>query len=396
MEHEASLQKSFDFLKASFQTYYSENKIELPDRFSRREFAFLFFGGKGMVRHLGFEKKEAVLSFLEERVPQHAYYSSAYYHVPDAPKMQEKNWMGAELIFDLDSDHLPNAEKMGYAESLEAVKKEFQKLVEEFLLGDFGFKEKYIELYFSGGRGYHCHVKDPLVFDLDSNERREVVDYITGRDLQDSLIFHEQVTGRRQYGDRVFASGKSLKMPTPDQVGWKGRISRGIIDLVDEIKKSEDPEKKLLEYGVSERDAERLVAELSEERMRRIRDGLLDQSKTIRRFFLNSALRKTAVSLSAGETDEPVTCDVKRLIRLPSSLHGKTGLKVVKISVDGLDGFDPLRDAVVLSDEPVCVQLSEPVNISLKGEEFCLKKGEQEVPTFLAVFLIGRKAAMVV
>jgi len=395
MGDESSVQKTAEFLGRTFQQYYADHRIELPDRFARREFAFLFFGGKGMVRHLAFEKREAAWGFLEERAPQHAYYSSAYYHQPNAAKMQDKTWMGAELIFDLDSDHLPNAERLSYIESLVEVKKEFKKLVKEFLLGDFGFQEKYLELYFSGGRGYHCHVKDSMVLDLDSNERREIVDYITGRDLQDTIIFHEQATGRKSYGQYSFASGKSLKMPTPDQVGWKGRISRGLIELVDEIKKSDDPEKKLQEYGVSKKEAERLVQELSEERMRRIKDGLLDQSKTIRRFFLNRALRSTAVALSAGETDEPVTCDVKRLIRLPSSLHGKTGFKVVKIAIDDLDAFDPLRDAVVLPADPVKVTLVKPVTITMMDETFQLAEGEQEVPTFLAVFLIGRKDATI-
>ncbi len=393
MGDEHSIQKSLSFLKSTFQGYYEANRIELPDRFGRREFAFLLFGGKGMIRHLGFEKREQVWEFLMERGPQHAYYSSAYYQHPDAAKMPDKMWMGAELIFDLDSDHLPNAEKMGYVESLIEVKKEFIKLIHEFLLGDFGFNEKHMELYFSGGRGYHCHVKDPAILDLDSNERREIVDYITGRDLQDSLIFHEQVTSRKSYGSVSFAGGKSLKMPTPDQDGWKGRISRGIIDLVNEIKNSENPEEKLEEYGVSPHDAERLVQELSEERMQRIKGGLLDQSKTIRKFFLNNALRKTAVSLSAGETDEPVTCDVKRLIRLPSSLHGKTGFKVVKIEVDELKDFDPLQDAVVLPDDPVQVFINKEVTMAMMDQTYHLEEGTQEVPKYLAVFLIGRKAA---
>jgi len=391
----SSSQKSLEFLKVKFQEYYSKNKFELPDRFSRREYAFLLFGGKGMIRHLSFDKKNALLEYLEEQIPQHAYYSSAYYQIPDAPTMQEKNWMGAELIFDLDSDHLPDADKMSYAESLEKVKVEFEKLVNEFLLGDFGFNEKNVELYFSGGRGYHCHVKDPAIFDLDSSERRELVDYITGRDLRDSIIFHEQVTGRKRYGSQYYASGKSLTMPKPDQKGWKGRISRGIIEIVNEIRKSDDPIQKLQEYGVREKDAEKLVAELSDERVSRIKDGLLDQSKTIRRFFLNSALRKTAVSLSAGETDEPVTCDIKRLIRLPFSLHGKTGFKVVKINIDELKDFDPLRDAVVFEDDPVKVEVKQPVNIKMKDEAFSLKEGKQELPTYLAVFCIGSRRAII-
>ena len=395
MTKNASAQKSLEFLKNRFQEYYKKSMLELPDRFGRREFAFVLFGGKGMMRHITFDKKKKLLSFLGERAPQHVYYSSAYYQIPDAPTMQEKNWMGAELIFDLDSDHLPNAETMNYSEQLSAVKKEFKKLVEEFLLSDFVFDEKHLELYFSGGRGYHCHVKDPAIFDLDSNERRELVDYITGRDLQDSIIFHEQVTGRKQYGGRYYPSGKSLKMPTPYEKGWKGRISRGIIDIVDEIKKSKDPEKKLKEYGVKEKDAEQLAIELSEERIKRIREGMLDQSKTIRKFFLNSALRKTAVTLSAGETDEPVTCDVKRLIRLPFSLHGKTGFKVVKIGINELETFDPLRDAVVFNDDPVTIYLNTSFTIKMNQQNFNLEEGEHKVPLYLAVFLIGGRKASI-
>lgn len=388
--------ESLEFLKNRFREYYVTSRIELPDRFARREYAFVFFGGRGMMRHLGFDKKTTFSNFLKEKNPQHVYYSSAYYQKPDAPRMQEKIWMGAELIFDLDSDHLDDAEKMSYDHQLKLVKKEFYKLVNDFLLNDFGFDEKKLDLYFSGGRGYHCHVKDPCVFDMDSNERREIVDYITGRYLKDSLVFHEMATGRKRYGHRVYPSGKTLKMPKPDEPGWRGRISRGIIDIIDEIKKSKYPIEKLKEYGVNEADAEKLLTDLSEDRIKRIREGNLDQSKTIRKFFLNNALRKTAVSMSAGETDEPVTCDVKRLIRLPGSLHGKTGFKVVRISVDGLKDFDPLRDAVVLSDDPVHVELNQQVSIKMKDEKFNLKKGEQEVPIYLAVFLIGKKMANII
>jgi len=388
--------ESLEFLKNRFREYYATNKIELPDRFGRREFAFVFFGGKGMFRHLSFDKKKTFTNFLKEKTPAHMYYSSAYYQKPDAQTMQEKNWMGAELIFDLDSDHLPHAEKMSYAESLEQVKKEFYKLVNDFLLGDFGFNEKHLDLYFSGGRGYHCHVRDSKIFGLDSNERREIVDYITGLDLKDSLVFHEQVTSRRSYGRRSFPSGKTLKMPTPDEPGWRGRISKGIIEIVKEIKKSGNPIEKLEEYGVRKTDAEKLLRDLSEERVKRIKDGLLDQSRMIRRFFLNNALRKTAVSMSAGETDEPVTCDVKRLIRLPSSLHGKTGLKVTRVTLDGLWDFDPLRDAVVLPEDPVKVELNQPVHMRMKEQEFNLKQGEEELPSYLAVFLVGGKLANII
>jgi DNA primase small subunit len=208
-------------------------------------------------------------------------------------------------------------------------------------------------------------------------------------------MFHDQATGKKSYGGRTFASGKTLKMPKPDDPGWKGRISRGIIDIIEEIKRSEDPLEKLKGYGVKKSDAEKLLEDLSDERMKRIKEGRLDQTKTIRKFFLNNALRKTAVSIASGETDEPVTCDVKRLIRLPGSLHGKTGLMVEKISFKKLDGFNPLNDAVIFDDEKVEIELNQDFELEMKNEKFDLKKGKQKVPKFLAVFLIGRRAATI-
>jgi DNA primase small subunit len=385
--------KSIEFLKENFNYYYKNNTIELPDRFGRREFAFLFFDGKGMMRHISFDRKKNFKTFLTERVPAHVYYSSAYYQKPDASSMEEKNWMGAELIFDLDSDHLPNAEKLSYEEQLKSVKDEFNKLIKDFLLDDFGFNEKNIELYFSGSRGYHCHVKDQKIFNLDSSERREIVDYITGRDLRDFILFREQVTNTINIKGRTIPSEKTLIMPKPTEPGWRGRISRGIIDIINEIKKSENPLEKLEKYGVKKNIAMKLITDLSDERLKRIKEGRLDQSKTIRKFFLNNALRKTAVSMSAGETDEPVTCDVKRLIRLPLSLHAKTGFKVKCITLDDLDDFNPLRDAIVFNENPIKIYLNQNISLNMKDEEFNLKRGENEVPKYLAIYLIGSRLA---
>jgi len=66
--------KSYEFLKNSFKEYYKKNIIDLPDRFGRREFAFLFFSGKGMVRHLSFNRKNIFNNFLINRVPSHCYF----------------------------------------------------------------------------------------------------------------------------------------------------------------------------------------------------------------------------------------------------------------------------------------------------------------------------------
>jgi DNA primase small subunit len=106
-------------------------------------------------------------------------------------------------------------------------------------------------------------------------------------------------------------------------------------------------------------------------------------------------LRKKAVSFAAGETDEPVTCDVKRLIRLPGSLHGKTGLKVSEVTLDTLDDYDPLTEAIVFDDSPVSILMKQDEIVTLNNQTYNLSEGITEVPLFLAVFLIGKKMASI-
>ena len=108
--------------------------------------------------------------------------------------MKEKLWQGSDLIFDLDADHLRNAPK-SYGEMLELVKKETIKLL-GFLTADFGFSEKIVSIVFSGGRGYHIHVRDPRIFTLGGDERREIVDYLTGRGIDiERLRFKVLISG---------------------------------------------------------------------------------------------------------------------------------------------------------------------------------------------------------
>lgn len=95
-----------------------------------------------------------------------------------------------------------------------------------------------------------------------------------------------------------------------------------------------------------------------------------------------------------SEIDEPVTSDIKRLIRLPQSLHGKTGLRVVPMSRDELDAFEPLRDAVpdMFPENEVEVFVKGRQEGTLKGRRYDLE-GVCEVPLYLAIFLVARRAA---
>ena len=95
-----------------------------------------------------------------------------------------------------------------------------------------------------------------------------------------------------------------------------------------------------------------------------------------------------------GEADEPVTSDIKRLIRLPGSLHAKTGLAAMLLKIDGLKGFDPLTDAVpsTLSDKGVKLVGLLDEDVKVKDFHVKIEKGNViEVPEYAALFLVCRR-----
>ena len=116
-------------------------------------------------------------------------------------------------------------------------------------------------------------------------------------------------------------------------------------------------------------------------------------SKGTQEFLVKIMAEDVAFRLS-GEVDEPVTADIKRLIRLPGSVHGKSGLRVMPLTRDQLNDFDPLMDAVPpqYSDEDVLITMRKDTDITIRGQHFRLS-GTQKVPEYAAVFLVGRKMA---
>ncbi len=417
-------QRTTSFLAEMFSEYYRSAPFYLPPRFGRREWGFFLFGGKGMVRPVAFRTRKEARAFLISRAPRHAYFSSAYYEDPSVP-MAEKKWLGADLVFDLDADHLPGAEDMSYPEMLAAVKKEFIKLVDEFLLGDMGFDEKDVEIVFSGGRGYHAHVRDRRVLRLGTHERREIVDYVTGKGID----FRRFLVVER-WEDRsgpVVRTREALRLPPRDAPGWMGRINRAVRELGRRLSymEPEEMEKLFLSIeGVGKKTARQLIQQLHEPwhgyptRLDAIIDGYeysIDSwgggrvASAVTRAFLEMARREVAVV--SAETDEPVTSDVKRLIRMPGSLHGKTALRVVPMKRSDLDDFNPLRDAVAFDPEntelwggresgaarggrkipeTIKVRVEREITCPLAGREKRYTEGEWEVDLATGMFLLCR------
>jgi len=401
------------FAFQKFAEYYKakSSPISEPSQIKKREFGFISFRKAIMLRHRRFETKVALKSCLYSIVPSNAYYSSAYYERPEA-EMDEKGWLGADLVFDIDADHIPTpcgkihdswtCSHCGFSGKgpspekcptcskakfdtktwmcdvcLESAKKETIKLV-DMLVEDFGFADDGVKVYFSGNRGYHVHVESENIRLLDSMARKEIVDFIIGLGLRMDL-------------HRFIDKGRIIVGPGLNGAGWRARIANGIHEFLAEPTSDE-----IETMGLNKRAVDFLLKN-NEMLLKNLENkGWLDTRgvgiKNWKRII------QWVVVQQSSKIDTVVTTDIHRLIRLAGSLHGKTGLMKVEAPLSDFDKFDPLKEAVAFKEGQVVVDIVEAPRFRIGDVLYGPFKNDSsvELPTAAALFLLCKGAAQVV
>ena len=375
------------YLKYKFKTYYFKLKqIEMPYIFKKREWGFSFFNENNkiyMKRHMSFENINDWNHFIINTVPSNIFYSSAYYQKPSSLSMDDKIWEGADLIFDLDGDHLVN-KNTSYKEMLNIVKKETMKLL-KFLMDDFGINKNQLEIIFSGNRGYHIHIYDSNIKYMNSIQRREIVDYITGKGFDFKYYFNDY---NKQYSLKKCDSG------------WGKNICKYLVDwFKKEMEKSS--EEKFLELKKKKILTEKKINELisiikNNHFYEYISLGKIDLpfknfDKIIEYILFQN--KEYFLSKYRCNIDEPVTCDIKRLIRFPNSIHGKTGLKVTKIPISKFKDFNPLEESIIFGSNLVNVNVIKNCFVEIGNSNTVINEGIQKLPEYIAIYLMCQGVA---
>jgi len=403
------------FTERKFGDYYKGNDVSIcvPTSIERREFGFLLFE-RGMLRHITFKAKEALESFLRATTCSDVYHSCSYYESPEA-EMDRKGWLGADLIFDIDADHIPTScervhdgwicgncsfsgkgiapkkcpvcgsEKFNIGTwpcevCLDSAKTETAKLL-DLLMRDFGFSEKEVRVFFSGHRGYHVHVESEAIKTLAAVARREIVDYVSGLGLD--VFFH----GLNEKNWRVMRAYQDIHL---DDLGWRKRIALGMQNFI---------------LSANEQDLRNIGLRKS------IVEAILRNKDAILKSLLETGTwgvirgvgfetwRKIAehgVKFQSAKIDTVVTTDIHRLIRLTGTLHGKTGFKKVEFPVLAIDDFDPFKSAVAFKGGTATVFVSDAPEFRLGDEMFGPYRSQKvELPTAAAVLLICKRRAEV-
>jgi DNA primase small subunit len=400
---------SHSFIYNIFRDYYTGASFSPPliSEFAQREFGFFILKNRKMVRHKVFRNKTDLRVFLSKNVPSDVYRSAAYYEDPEA-KMSEKGWLGADLVFDIDADHIStscnkihdmwicancNFEGKGITPSdcplcgskkfttktwpcescLDFAKEETKKLL-DFLGTDFGFSHKDIHVFFSGHRGYHVHVENNSAKTLDTIARKEITDYVTG--LGVTPLNKKKKTSYRDTNLTDF--------------GWQKRLKNRLINFLSSAKKED-----LKKIGIKQTYA----AILKNKDLilnRCIQEGRWNSvkgvsNKTWEKLFFH------VITSESSHIDTVVTTDTHRLIRVTNTLHGKTGFKKIEFPVTSIDTFDPFKEATAFNGGTVKVLVSDAPSFRIGDEMFGPYKNQiVELSTNAAVLLICKERAKLV
>ena len=406
------MEASREFVYQKFAEYYQDPSTAVPavSAPEQREFGYLVFKERFMVRHGRFSSMTSLRATLAETVPSDVYHSCAYYENPDFD-MDKKGWIGSDLVFDIDADHIPTTcnkihdefrcVKCGFEGRgitpevcpccegtkfetkiwacdlcIQSARDETAKLL-DMLENDFGFSQDELRVYFSGHRGYHVHVETEAVRSLDAMARKEIVDYVTGLGI--SILDKE---AREKRGKRSSAKKFSLH-----NFGWNRRLKLGMQDFLLSATKDD-----LRAVGLKNKallDNKDVIIK------RAINDGRWES--------INGVSVQTWLKLAehirenqSSKIDTVVTTDIHRLIRMNGTLHGKTGLKKVEFPAKNLQDFDPFTGAVAFKKGKAKVLVFDAPEFKLSGETLGPYKNQTvELPIAAAVMLICKRRAEV-
>ena len=314
--------------------------------------------------------------------------------------MADKEWKGADLIFDLDGDHLDHVDPFNFPEMLEIIQLQTHNLWEEFLSTEFGFKEEYLHVTFSGHRGFHLHYRDPNILGLDSSARRELVNHIRGEGVEVSALMNN--SGQGGWKTRLEDGTINIlnKLDIANQDGSEGnKMTKELCDIIE--LRSKSPSNQVSKCGPTKM---KTLAEKVQHPQRRetILSGNYNVLGGVKNQYAHLFLGlvkgdRSLIVGKAGETDEAVTVDIKRQIRWPNSLNGKCGLQVVTLPLDrlhpeGANAFDALNETLPRFDDKTreLEIVVERCVLRLGGDEKEFSQGdtlvaESNIDTFLTL-----------
>ena len=281
-----------------YREEWSEN--DLPEFIStdikKREFGFDHNGTGPNDRYKVFKGKESLRKFLRYKAPFAAYISVAFYNNP----RRREDWLKAEYIFDVEALEIVNT-------------------LIDTLQTDLGLKD--IHLIYSG-RGYHIRILDEEMMTAGSELRSEVLKYAAGAEVPKSQFVNPEISNQS-------FNFEHFSIPVGYSKIFTDKVKFNIQHLVGNEKLD----------GINPKLMKDIIA--SRHHLENDDWGYFKRDIGPRRY---KNLVEAMARVNLATIDAKVSIDLKRILRLPSSLHSKVSMKCMEVK--NRETFDPFSKAV--------------------------------------------------
>jgi len=410
--------KEESFLKKKFAEYYLKHEVKSVPEIHMREFGIGDFGKKIVRRHMSFESYAELNSFLRREAPLFISYSAAYYKAASARPMEKKGLLGADLIYEFDAGDMQTScrEKHDFwmcgkcgatgkgaltrCPKCSSPVKQY-KFPCEHCLGETKRQvltllrileteldlSNGVSINFSGNVGYHVHIRAESIRQLSPDARMELVDYLTASG------FVPEYNG-------FDLSSKMLRCPKLAGVkGVRARVMQHLIEFLENASKDE-----LAQYGCisipskRKREGWALASYIYNNKasvVSRLKNGTLFYigSKNIASAFWG-AIIEHAVRLSSVKLDRQTSVDIHKIIRVPDTLHGSTGLVAKTVSLNELKNFNPFKHALAFGSNQIKVFINKAPEFKIVNSTFGPFENEQAtLPEYAAIYLVAKGVA---
>lgn len=332
-------------LESLLDDYYTEADLFDFPAMSRREFAFQAWSAPGPNdRHHCFPTPDVMRSIIRIKKPKAVFASNARYLDPGHFKMDKKSITGVDLAFDFDFGDLPEHELTDdFWANMDAVAVHVKRLLDK-ALPTLGFSSEDAIISFSGGKGFHVRIVNDDVLPLSRNQRRNIRDFVRGNGLKD---YHTFAKGKK--------NGNYSPRFDPELTGgWPGHYTEAATtylktihdspkSIAVEFVKANLPlhtsgEKKGQKKTPSE-DSIKEIVDIIQSKSSLLNGGVLAKvfPKKNQMALVRDSISRFAVLNNGCAIDLSVTDDMRRILRVPGSIHGKTGLPCMLITREELD-----------------------------------------------------------
>ena len=302
-----------------YREEWSEN--DLPDFIAtdlkKREFGFDHNGTGPNDRYKVFSGKDALRKFMRYKAPFAAYVSIAFYNNP----RRREDWLKAEYVFDVDAKDIPirSCQCDGVCEVCLGEALEIVNGLIDTLDSDLGLKN--IHLIYSG-RGYHIRILDEEMMSANSELRSEVLKYVAGAEVPKSQFMNSEVSNQS-------FNFEHFSIPVGYHRLFTDKLKFNVQHLVGN-EKIEGINPKLMKDIMSSRHY-----------LENDNWGYFKKDIGPRRY---KNLVEAMARVNLATIDAKVSIDLKRILRLPSSLHSKVSMKCMEVK--NRETFDPFSKAV--------------------------------------------------